>query len=222
LTLPTFSYHGTLDGYLIPQALAFVATLIYGSFFEWTLHRNVMHRRTWLSFPFDVHAMLHHKIFRHDDTYHAQNDEMRQHVTFVPRDYILLTLVNTPVFLAVELVLNQPVMLGGWIAVLLYLGMFDFLHWTFHVPRERRMERWFVVRWLKEHHRLHHQHQNRNLNVVLPLADFVFGTRLGRATESSTARRDVIAADSTSTATAAPPLPLPRGTVLHPNATKHA
>jgi hypothetical protein len=182
LNLPTFTDHGPAVPYLIAQAVAFVATFVYGSFFEWTLHRNVMHRRTWLSFPFEAHAMLHHKLFRHDNTYHAQNEDMKTHVTFVPRDYILLLLVNTPIFVMVEWIVQRPILIGAWAAVLLYLGAFDFLHWTFHVPASRRMERWLPVRWLKEHHRLHHQHQNRNLNVVLPLADLLFRTRLGKAT----------------------------------------
>jgi hypothetical protein len=177
LNLPTFTSHATVVSYAIPQVTAFLVTLVYGSFFEWTLHRNIMHRRTWLSFPFEVHALLHHKIFRHDRTFHALDEEMKRHVTFVPRDYIVLMMVNTPVFLAVEWLFQLPVLLGGWAAVLLYLGMFDFLHWSFHVPRGRRMERWFLVRWLKEHHRIHHQHQNRNFNVVLPLADTLLGTR---------------------------------------------
>jgi hypothetical protein len=180
LSLPTFTSAGWTNTSLLWQAAAFAATVIYGSFFEWTLHRNVMHKKTWISYPFELHAMLHHQIFRWDDTYHAQNEQMKEHVTFVPRDYILLLLVNTPVFLAVEFILQRPVVLGGWVAVLSYLAMFDLLHWSFHVPKERRMERWFWVRWLKEHHRLHHQYQNRNLNVVFPLADLVFRTRVSK------------------------------------------
>ena len=183
MNLVTFSPSGSTLAYLLTQGAAFLVTLIYCSFFEWTLHRNVMHRKTWLSYPFELHAMLHHRIFRHDHTYHAQNEEMRQHVTFVPRDYILLLLVNTPVFVATEWALRVPVLIGAWVAVLLYLAMFDILHWSFHVPNERRMERWFWVRWLKEHHRLHHQYQYRNLNVVLPLADLLFGTRIGKPRE---------------------------------------
>ncbi len=183
MNLQSFSPTGSTLAYLLSQGAAFLATLIYASFFEWTLHRNVMHRKTWISYPFELHAMLHHKIFRHDKTYHAQNEEMRQHVTFVPRDYFLLLLVNTPVFVAAEWALRAPVLIGAWVAVLLYLALFDILHWSFHVPKERRVERWFWVRWLKEHHRLHHQYQNRNLNVVLPLADLLFSTRIGKPRE---------------------------------------
>lgn len=180
LNLPTFTAAGWTGVALLSQSIAFVATVVYGSFFEWTLHRNVMHKKTWISFPFELHAMLHHRIFRHDETYHAQSEEMLEHVTFVPRDYIILLLVNTPIILAMEWLLKAPIAIGAWAAILSYLGMFDLLHWSFHVPKERRMERWFWVRWLKEHHRLHHQYQNRNLNVVFPLADFVFRTRVSR------------------------------------------
>jgi fatty acid hydroxylase family protein len=180
LLLPTFSSHTPLGQYLLCQGIAFLATVVYGSFFEWTLHRNVMHRKTWISYPFELHAMLHHKIFRHDETYHALNDEMKEHVTFVPRDYVLLLMVNSPIFIAAEALLGLPILIGAWTAVLCYLGMFDLLHWSFHVPKERRLERWFWIRWLKEHHRLHHQYQNRNLNVVFPLADLVFRTRVSR------------------------------------------
>jgi hypothetical protein len=183
LSLPTFSTSVPILQYLLCQALAFVAVVVYCSFFEWTLHRNVMHKKTWLSFPFELHAMMHHQIFKHDETYHALNEDMKSHVTFVPRDYILLTAVNTPLFLAAEWLLQRPVLLGAWGAVLWYLVMFDVLHWMFHVPAGRFAERWFWVRWLKEHHRLHHQYQNRNLNVVVPIADFVFRTRVSKAHE---------------------------------------
>jgi len=176
--LPSIFSDVPLGTYFLCQGIALLATILYGSFFEWTLHRNVMHRKTWISYPFELHAMIHHKMFRHDETFHAQNEDMKHHVTFVPRDYLLLLLVNLPVFAAVELVIQVPVILGGLVACLLYLAAFDTLHWAFHVPNQRFFERfgWYV--WLKQHHLLHHRYQNRNLNVVLPIADFVFRTRV--------------------------------------------
>lgn len=169
-----------MESYLLSQVVAFAATFLYGSFFEWTLHRYVMHRKTWPTFPFELHAMIHHRLFRHDETFHAQNDEMKKHVTFVPRDYVLLLLVNTPVFVAVELLTGLPVLIGCWASVFVYLGLFDLLHWSFHVPKGRFFETWGWFRWLKQHHVLHHRYQNRNLNVVFPLADFVFRTRVSK------------------------------------------
>jgi sterol desaturase/sphingolipid hydroxylase (fatty acid hydroxylase superfamily) len=168
-----------MTSFWLPQIIAYFATFIYGSFFEWTLHRFVMHRRQPLvPYPFELHAMVHHKLFQSDETFHAKNKEVLNHVTFVPRDYLILLCVNAPLFLAVEFLTGLPVAIGASFAVLTYLVMFDTVHWMFHVPRSRFFENLGPYRWLKRHHLLHHRYQTRNLNVVFPLADFVLGTRV--------------------------------------------
>jgi hypothetical protein len=54
--------------------VGFACTVVYGSFFEWGLHRFVLHRPIWFfRCSFDAHAMMHHRIFRADHTYHVQN-----------------------------------------------------------------------------------------------------------------------------------------------------
>jgi sterol desaturase/sphingolipid hydroxylase (fatty acid hydroxylase superfamily) len=47
-----------------------------------------------------------------------------------------------------------------------------------HVPRRRHIERSRWFRALQGHHRMHHVYYYRNLNVVLPIADWVLGTKL--------------------------------------------
>jgi hypothetical protein len=183
MNLPTINSDVPLDVYFLSQGIAFIATWFYGSFFEWTLHRNIMHKKTWISYPFELHAMIHHKLFSYDETFHATSDKALAHVTFTPRDYILLLLFNLPVFAGLELLLGAPIMLGATIAVLGYLCAFDLVHWAFHVPKGRFFENFGPYRWLKQHHLLHHRYQNRNLNVVFPLADFVMGTRVSKFKE---------------------------------------
>jgi hypothetical protein len=169
----------TMAPEIATQVFAFFATFVYGSFFEWTLHRFFMHRRQRLiPYPFELHALIHHKLFGSDETFHAQSPEMREHVTFVPRDYLILLLIHAPLFLGVQWLLGVGVALGGCAAVLVYLGLFDALHWMFHVPRARFVEKLRLFRWIKRHHLLHHRRPTRNLNVVFPLADFVLGTRI--------------------------------------------
>ena len=164
---------------VIAIVASFLGGMVYGSFFEWTLHRFVMHRRQKLvPYPFELHALVHHKLFRADDSFHAQSKEVLDHVTFVPRDYLILLCINAPIFLAVQWITGFQVALGASLAVLVYLGLFDSLHWMFHVPRARILERAGPYRWLKMHHVLHHRHQSRNFNVVVPLADYVLGTRI--------------------------------------------
>ncbi len=171
---------------VLPQIAAFFVTFAYGSFFEYTLHRFVMHKRQkLLPFPFELHAMLHHRIFQADETFHAQDDFMKSHVTFVPRDYLILLLVNAPLYLAVEFFTGWPITIGATIAILSYIGMFDILHYCFHVPAGRWFENVPGFRFLKRHHLLHHKYQNRNLNVVFPLADAVFGTLVMKPKEGA-------------------------------------
>lgn len=171
---------------LWPQAVAFVAVVLYGSFFEWTLHKYFMHRRAFIPYPFELHALIHHKIFQADETFHAQNEKMKEHVTFVPRDYLILLCVNAPVFFAFEWITGISIVVGGSLAILSYLLMFDFLHWTFHVPNNHVYEKLGPFRWIKRHHLLHHKYQNRNLNVVFPLADLVLGTLVTKPRENAT------------------------------------
>jgi large subunit ribosomal protein L21 len=52
-------------------AIGAVAGTIFGSFFEWALHRYIMHRPfAWFRFPYETHTLIHHRIFRADHTYH--------------------------------------------------------------------------------------------------------------------------------------------------------
>jgi len=163
--------------YIVIQLIAYVAVLIYGSFFEWTLHRFVMHKRVALvPYPYQLHAVSHHSLFRADESFHAQNEEVKEHVTFVPRDYLILLCINAPIFLLVGYLINVPIVLGGCLSVLTYLAMFDIIHWSFHVPTTWFYEKMKIFKWIKQHHLLHHRHQNRNFNVVFPLADLVLGT----------------------------------------------
>lgn len=156
----------------------FFGTLLWGSFGEWLIHRFVMHRPFFaLRYPYELHALGHHRMFRSDDSYHALSDEMLAHVTFDPRDYLLILLAHVLPLLALEyatgVAFAAPV---GACAVVAYTGAFDILHWAYHVPAGRWMERWRLFQWLKENHRLHHGAQEGRFNVVFPLADFVLRT----------------------------------------------
>ncbi len=174
--MPSFDFNQPLGWVLLWSAVGSVATIPYASFFEHLLHSRVMHTRTWLEFPWKLHAVSHHGLFGFDETFHALDDNMRSHITFVPRDYLLLTVVNAPVYALAEWLCGRPIFFGCIVATLAYLQAFNSLHWRFHVPSERWPQRsgWFL--WLKEHHRLHHRSHDQNLNVVVPLADWTLGT----------------------------------------------
>jgi sterol desaturase/sphingolipid hydroxylase (fatty acid hydroxylase superfamily) len=50
------------------------------------------------------------------------------------------------------------------------------LHYLMHKPTFPFVERSRFFQFIKRHHRIHHVHMNRNLNVLIPLADLMLGT----------------------------------------------
>jgi sterol desaturase/sphingolipid hydroxylase (fatty acid hydroxylase superfamily) len=64
-----------------------------------------------------------------------------------------------------------------------------------HVPKARRFERSAWFRWLDSHHHMHHKRHFSNLNVVLPLADAIFGTLIPARERLMTPERKQGAAD---------------------------
>jgi sterol desaturase/sphingolipid hydroxylase (fatty acid hydroxylase superfamily) len=159
--------------------VAFFGTILWGSFGEWLIHRFVMHtRQPLLPYPYELHAVGHHGMFGADASYHAQDEEMKKHVTFDPKDYFFILSAHVPGLLAFEwltgIALSAPV---AAVAILGCTGAFDILHWKYHVPSDTWFQRTRLFRFLKEHHRLHHLRQDRNYNVFsLPLADWCLGT----------------------------------------------
>ena len=62
-----------------------------------------------------------------------------------------------------------------------YYGVYETIHWYMHLPKQRSVEYVWWYRRLNGHHLLHHRYMNRNLNVVLPFADMIFGTLMLRS-----------------------------------------
>lgn len=159
------------------NALWFSVAFLLNSFIEWGAHRFVLHGTRFGRFAYDLHHVGHHGMFKADDTYHALNDEMRNHVVFVWRDYALFLLVTTPIWVAVELVSGRPILVGGILATLAGLQMFNSLHWRYHVPSDTAFQRSRFFRSLKDHHRRHHADTSKNYNVFFfPIADMCLGT----------------------------------------------
>lgn len=176
--MPTWTW-GISWSWVLWNLAGFLATAIWCSFAEWILHSRVMHRKTIVSFPYELHAVGHHGMFRDDETYHAQNEDMKKHVTFVPRDYSILLLANAPLWAAAEWLSGRPLMVGCFLATLGYLGAFDLFHWGWHVPSDTWFQRTRLFQWMKARHRLHHGDQTKNFNLIVPIADLVLGTFAG-------------------------------------------
>ncbi len=161
----------------------FSVALIFTSFFEWTLHRYVMHRPLgWLRYPFQAHAVVHHHTFKGDHTYHLSNS--------ADEEIIPMAWWNGPLLIAVGMlpmlglawtVGSWAVALGAVLAIAGYYAVYEYLHWCMHLPKARLFEKSWLFHRLNGHHILHHRYMQKNFNVILPLADLCLGTLLVRS-----------------------------------------
>ncbi len=168
----------------------FVFFFLYAGLFEYAFHRWVLHH-PWglLSYPYQVHAHLHHRVFHGDATYHVQHEEDRGLILFEWWQGPLLLAVHAPVVLGLQVASGVPVFWGGMTAFAVYYGIYEYLHWCMHNPAGRWVERTRAFQFLDAHHRLHHGRWRTNFNVVLPIGDVMFGTFRLPINQTSEARK---------------------------------
>lgn len=155
----------------------FVSLFLYASFFEWLLHRFLMHQPIW-SYPFRSHALIHHGIFRSGPTYFLSQDEDLKlgKIRFAWWNAPLILGLHVPLLLWIQHLLHVNIFFGGMAALGLYYFLYEYLHFCMHVPKGRWIEKTAWFSWLDSHHHMHHKRHLNNLNVVLPLADLLFGS----------------------------------------------
>lgn len=172
---------------MIPLILWSVAGLLSGivfaSFFEWVLHRYVMHRPVWnFRYAFQAHAVVHHQIFKADKTYHLLNKKDKETIPMAWWNGPVLILIGVaPYALLSWLIGEWSFAIGGLVAFASYYATYEYIHWCMHLPKARRVEKPWWFRKLNGHHLLHHRYMHKNFNVVLPLADYILGTLMLRA-----------------------------------------
>jgi hypothetical protein len=161
--------------FYISEVAAFAAFFVYGSFFEWTLHKYLMHQPRW-KYPFRAHALVHHGLFRTGGDYFLSDKKYLKKVRFAWWNAPFIIALHVPAILLIQDLVSAPILAGACAAMAVYYGLYEYLHYCMHIPTGRRLEqtRWF--RWLDAHHHMHHKRHLNNLNVVLPLADAVFGS----------------------------------------------
>lgn len=139
-----------------------------------------MHRKSFLAAQipalnkvFEHHTVLHHMQYRE-----VFNDEP----VGVGKDRGIRLSVKEgfleaiPVGALISLVSWQ----GGVIFILvvcIHHYLWGKIHLEMHKPEARWFSRWPVYQFLARHHYLHHRYPTKNFNVVIPIADYILGTR---------------------------------------------
>ena len=172
-----------MDEWYFWVLVGFIGNFGYASFFEWVLHRYVMHKPVWkFRYAFETHALVHHHIFKADHTYHLVHEKDKEKI---PMEWwngpVLIAMCVLPSLALAWILGSWFILVGGLAACCVYYGLYEYLHWCMHLPKCRRIEKPWIFRRLNGHHLLHHRYMHKNFNVVFPLADLLLGTLRLRA-----------------------------------------
>jgi hypothetical protein len=156
-------------------------TFLFCNFFEWWIHRFVMHRPSknpLFRAIYNRHTLMHHQFFTEQEM--RFSDHMDYRVTFFP-PYALatFTLMSIPGAIVLGWFVTPNV---GWLFITTTTSMYliyEFMHFCCHVD-----DNWFVrnmpfVNTIRRHHTAHHNQSimmERNMNLTFPIMDWVFGT----------------------------------------------
>jgi hypothetical protein len=158
------------------EVLACLFWFGYACFFEWVAHRYFMHApRFPLQDAFRGH-MAHHQIYRGDPGFQADPDDHPEGVALRWYAFPLIILCHLPVFFIFEWLTGLPTLWGAVAGCALYFVGYEYTHYLMHVPRGHLVERFGWFHFIRNHHRLHHEHMRCNYNVFIPFADACLGT----------------------------------------------
>lgn len=164
----------------------FLLGTIVCSFVEWAMHKYFMHgkwmkrfeKHRWLrqlATPYKNHTEEHHAAFHPPNPFAAEPGLYH---------YMFGKTSGMPKVLLVWLVLCIGI--GHWLTPAMgwglglsgstYVIVYELLHWHLHMERSAMLKRTRIYEFLEAHHKIHHSKYGKNLNVVLPLADLIFGT----------------------------------------------
>ncbi len=146
---------------------------------EWYIHRDLLHRRSFIApILYDRHTPEHHMIYVTEDM--AMRDRREFRLVLIPAYGLFLIFVSLlPIASAVWWLLGRNVALLYTATAMGYAVSYEWLHLSYHLPRESRIARWRIVRLLRRQHAVHHDPrlmQRWNFNVTLPVWDWVQGT----------------------------------------------
>ena len=161
------------DLLVVPLVIAFA------NFFEWLVHRDVLHRRRWpMEVIYDRHTPMHHMVYVEDDMALQSVKEFR--LILIPAAGVLgIVIAAAPAALVIAHFWSSA---AGWLFLLsasLFMVSYEVLHLCYHAPKGSFIGRLALIRVLRTHHARHHDPrlmQRYNFNVTVPLFDWLMGT----------------------------------------------
>lgn len=148
----------------------------FSSVLEWWLHKYPMHHTFFKHLPsFKNHAIKHHSERQAPGKFFVKKEEHHRYVLFKTSFMPFIWIGLLPVYGMLYRWFGA-FGIGFGLGTFVYLIAYEVLHEAMHQPDNFPLKHHWWFRWLIEHHRRHHLWVKTNYNVVLPLADWMFGT----------------------------------------------
>lgn len=195
------SKRGEILASLIGIGAGFAAGLVLGSFVEYGIHRYFLHstprllkRNSYAKSMWHGHVVSHHANYIPDSHYTRDETNKDEVLTFSWYEGFLIVATATALIYGIDAIIRMlfeipvhiilPEVIGFGLAFASYYAAYECLHAVMHVPEKWK---WVcstrIMKMLNRHHYQHHLDPRTNLNVILPIADYAFGTRRPLAKE---------------------------------------
>ncbi|MBX3234336.1 MAG: sterol desaturase family protein [Labilithrix sp.] len=153
--------------------------VLFANFFEWAVHRDVLHKRRWpVEVIYDRHTPMHHMVYVEEDMALRSVREFR--LVLIPAAGVAgIVAAAAPAAFVVAHFWSAA---AGWLFLLsasLFMVSYEVLHLCYHAPKDSFIGRLRLIARLRAHHARHHDPrvmQRYNFNVTVPLFDWIMGT----------------------------------------------
>jgi len=159
--------------------LAVPAALLFCNWGEYRIHQRLGHTRTqWARLFYQRHTGDHHSFFA-EGNMHWEGARDWRVILFPPWLIVVFTLaLALPAWWVIQHWSANAAALFGGTVIAGYL-LYEFMHACEHLPDGHPMAAWPWIRQMRRLHQLHHRRSlmaERNLNIVMPLMDWLCGT----------------------------------------------
>ncbi len=159
--------------------LFFPASYVFANMLEWVAHKQLLHTRRFWAVPlYEQHTPMHHRVYTTEKMNMQDPREFRL-ILLPPYGIGLIPVISLPITLLLRNLVSPN---AGWIflvTAMAYVVGYEWLHLSYHLPEGHPIGRLSLIRRLSHHHAIHHNPalmQRWNMNVTIPLWDWVMGT----------------------------------------------
>jgi len=169
-----------LENLYISEIFIIPITIILGNLTVYLIHRFPMHHKIEaLYFIFRNHTPIHHHLF---DESSMEYENTRDFKMILLSPILIITVLFffiIPNHLLFSFLFSNNVGNLFLIVSTLYMGVYEWMHLSFHTPKAHWVNRIPWVFRMRRHHTMHHQKtimNQVNFNIVFPLCDVIFNS----------------------------------------------